>query len=250
MTEFAVPRFACGITAARFRHGPAPALGGGGRPPDRDGGLARIRSGAADFARRRRDDELAPDLYVDTASQRRDGRGLDRHPSRHDAERRVLRGEHRTDGVFRWRRNADPVDFAVCLVRRLLLVERRLARPRHVPTMFSQPPASFKVAPETRITRVRVTRHSYTFVPDDLSIVVRWTTNVREVAVEATIRRGNRRVGRVRTTDETLLPLNPDSAYLTWNRPRKVRTGTRLALLISVRGGGRVAAVRRSVLAP
>jgi hypothetical protein len=117
-------------------------------------------------------------------------------------------------------------------------------------TMFSQPPASFKVAPETRITRVRVTRHSYTFVPDDLSIVVRWTTNVREVAVEATIRRGNRRVGRVRTTDETLLPLNPDSAYLTWNRPRKVRTGTRLALLISVRGGGRVAAVRRSVLAP
>jgi hypothetical protein len=117
-------------------------------------------------------------------------------------------------------------------------------------TMFSQPPASFTVAPETRITRVRVTRHSYTYVPDDLSIVVRWTTNVRDVAVEATIMRGNRRVGRVRTTDETVLPLSPDSSYLMWNRPRKVRTGTRLTLLISVRGGGRVATVRRSVLAP
>ena len=76
-------------------------------------------------------------------------------------------------------------------------------------TMFSQPPTSFKVVPEARITRVRVTRNSYKYVPDDLSIVVRWTTNVREVAVEATIMRGNRRVGRVRTTDETVLPLTP-----------------------------------------
>jgi hypothetical protein len=115
--------------------------------------------------------------------------------------------------------------------------------------MFS-PPAAFTVRAETRLLRVVVRRNSYTFIPDELNIDVRWVTNVREVVIEATIMQGLRRVGRMRKRGETLVVLDPDSAYLTWRRPRKVRTGTRLTVLVSIRGGGLVATARRAVRAP
>jgi hypothetical protein len=116
--------------------------------------------------------------------------------------------------------------------------------------MFSRPPLPFTVRAESRVISVRVRRNSYSFVPDDLSINVRWATNVREVVVQADIVRKGRRVGRIRQAHETLSALDSDNAYLTWNRPRKVRTGTRLTLNISLRGGGRTVAVRRVVRAP
>jgi hypothetical protein len=117
-------------------------------------------------------------------------------------------------------------------------------------SFFSQPPAPFSVRAETRIIRVRITRASFTFIPDRLYIDARWATNVRNVVVEASVMRGRRRVGRVRGANETLIALDPDNAFLSWRRPRTVRTGTRLTLLVSVRGGGLVVAVRRVVRAP
>jgi hypothetical protein len=117
--------------------------------------------------------------------------------------------------------------------------------------LFSQPPVPFTVRAETRMIRVRITRNSYSFIfADELDISVRWATNVREVVVEAVVMRRGRRVGRVRERHETFLALDPDSTSLTWERPRRVRTGTRLTVLVSVRGGGRTVTTRRVVRAP
>jgi hypothetical protein len=115
--------------------------------------------------------------------------------------------------------------------------------------VFSEP-LPFTVAPTTLIRHVVVTRRSYVAMPDELSVAVRWVTNVRNVVLEARILRHGRAVGRVRRSDETLLSLAPRGLSLTWRRPRGVRTGTRLTVLVSVRGGGKAAAARRVALAP
>jgi hypothetical protein len=108
----------------------------------------------------------------------------------------------------------------------------------------------FTVAPETRLRQVRIRRMSWTFSPDTLDFTVRWVTNVRNVVVEARIFRGSRQVGRVRDTNETIISMDADTGFLTWRRPRRVKTGSRLRVLVSVRGGGRAATVRRFVRAP
>jgi hypothetical protein len=115
---------------------------------------------------------------------------------------------------------------------------------------FHSIPSAFTVAPQTRIRQMRIRRTSFIFSPDQLDFTVRWVTNVRNVVVEARIFRGRRQVGRVRTSEETIISLNEDTAFLTWRRPRRVKTGTRLRVLVSVRGGGSAAAVSRFVRAP
>ena len=116
-------------------------------------------------------------------------------------------------------------------------------------SMFS-PPSPFTVGAQTRIVGLRIRRNSYTFIPDDLTVDVTWATNVRAVVVDVVVMRGRRRVGRLRRAEETFSPLTSDSAFLTWRRPRSVRTGSRLTVIVSVRGGGRVASARRVVRAP
>jgi hypothetical protein len=108
----------------------------------------------------------------------------------------------------------------------------------------------FTVAPETRIRRVRIRRMSWTFSPDTLDFTVSWVTNVKNVVVEARIFRGRRQVGRVRDSNETIISLDEDTAFLTWRRPARVKTGARLRVVVSVRGGGRAVTVRRFVRAP
>lgn len=112
------------------------------------------------------------------------------------------------------------------------------------------PPSPFVVAAETRIRHVRIRRTSFIYSPDQLDFTLRWVTNVRNVVVEAHIFRGRQSVGRVRASEETRLSLDEDSGFLTWRRPRRVKTGTRLRVLVSVRGGGKVATARRFVRAP
>ena len=111
-------------------------------------------------------------------------------------------------------------------------------------------PSPFTVAAQTRLRQLRIRRNSYFYSPDELSITAGWATNVRNVVVEAKLYRGRRQVGRVRDATETLLSLDGDSSTLTWKRPSRVKTGTRLRVVVSVRGGGAVASVQRFVRAP
>jgi hypothetical protein len=121
---------------------------------------------------------------------------------------------------------------------------------RNTFTFFRSLPSAFTVAPQTRIRRVRIQRSSFVFSPDQLDFTVRWVTNVRAVTVEARIFKGRRQVGRVRSSEETLISLSEDTEFLTWRRPRGVKTGTRLRVVVAVRGGGRAAMVQRFVRAP
>jgi hypothetical protein len=98
--------------------------------------------------------------------------------------------------------------------------------------------------------RCGIRRMSWMFSPDTLDFTVRWVTNARNVVVEARVFRGRRQVGRVRDSNETIISLDEDSGFLSWRRSRRVKTGTRLRVLVSVRGGGRTATVRRFVRAP
>ena len=111
-------------------------------------------------------------------------------------------------------------------------------------------PSPFTVATEMRMIRFRIRRDSYLRIPDQLSISVTWATNVRNVVAEVRVQRGRRRVGLLRRPVQTFAALDPDTEYFTWRRPRGVRTGTRLTVLLAVRGGGRAATVRRIVRAP
>lgn len=111
-------------------------------------------------------------------------------------------------------------------------------------------PSAFTVAPEIRVRRLRIQRTSFIFSPDQLDFTVRWVTNVRTVVVEARIFRGRRQVGRVRSSEETIISLHDDAAFLTWQRPRHIKTGARLRVLVSVRGRGRAVTLQRFIRAP
>jgi hypothetical protein len=116
-------------------------------------------------------------------------------------------------------------------------------------TVYSAP-SPFTVAAQTRVRQLRIRRDSYFYIPDELSITIGWATNVRNVVVEAKLYRGRRQVGRVRDATETFASLSGDSSTLTWKRPPRVKTGTRLRVVVSVRGGGAVASLQRFVRAP
>ena len=115
---------------------------------------------------------------------------------------------------------------------------------------FYSAPSPFAVAAQTRVRQLRIRRDSYFYSPDELSITAGWATNVRNVVVEAKLYRGRRLVGRVQDATQTFISLHGDSSTLTWKRPRRVKTGTRLRVVVSVRGGGAVASLQRFVRAP
>jgi len=117
---------------------------------------------------------------------------------------------------------------------------------------FYSVPSLFTVAPAIRFTQVRIRRNSFIYSPDELDFTLRWVTNVRKVLVDARlwVRRSGRPLGRVRTTEETFRSMGENAAFLTWRRPRRVKTGTRLLVLLQVIGGGRSASLTRTVRAP
>ena len=104
--------------------------------------------------------------------------------------------------------------------------------------IFNSAPSPFNVAAQTRLRQLRIRRDSYFYSPDELSITAGWATNVLNVVVEAKLYRGRQLVGRVQDATETFVSLSGDSETLTWKRPRRVKTGTRLRVVVSVRGGG------------
>jgi hypothetical protein len=111
---------------------------------------------------------------------------------------------------------------------------------------FSEP-WPFEVRAETRVSGIRTVWSGR----DRLGVTVRWTTNEREVVIKAMVKRGPHRVGSAPYVERTTrVALKPDDARLTWRRPRAVPSGTRLTLVLSVRGPGAVRTVRRVLRVP
>jgi hypothetical protein len=111
---------------------------------------------------------------------------------------------------------------------------------------FSEP-WPFEVRAEIQVSGIRTVWSGR----DRLGVTVGWTTNEREVVIQALVRRGRHRVGSAPYVERTTrVALKPDGASLTWRRPRAVRSGTRLTLVLSVRGPGAVRTVRRALRAP
>lgn len=105
----------------------------------------------------------------------------------------------------------------------------------------------FSVAPEIRPLMVRLSRSTFL---RQVTVDLRWATNVREVAIEVRFLRRNRLVGHVRRRAETLVSRDPDRASLLWRAPRKVPPGTRLVALTRITAAGHSAIVHRSFQAP
>jgi hypothetical protein len=116
-------------------------------------------------------------------------------------------------------------------------------------TYFS-PPVSFTVAAQGRLVSVRVRRTSYSFLPDELDISVRWQANVREAIVVASLARRGRRIWRVREREEPFDAASARTTEFEWEKPRRIRAGTRLRLTLTLSLGRRTASVRRWVRAP
>jgi hypothetical protein len=107
--------------------------------------------------------------------------------------------------------------------------------------------SEFTVAPEIRLSAARLSRSR---VLRQITVDLRWVTNVREVTLELRLLRKGRAVGIVRRQAETLLSQEEDRGSLQWRAPRTVRTGTRLIAVVRVTGGGHAASLQRPFAAP
>lgn len=105
----------------------------------------------------------------------------------------------------------------------------------------------FTVAPEIRLLAARLSRSR---VLRQVSVDLRWVTNVPEVTLELRLLRKGRVVGLVRRRAETLLSGEEDRGSLEWRAPRRVRPGTRVVAIVRVAGGGEVASAQRAFATP
>jgi hypothetical protein len=95
-------------------------------------------------------------------------------------------------------------------------------------------PTAFTIPPSLTVLRPRT--HRYTSL-HWLDIDARWTTNVHELTVKVRLLRRGRIVWR-RTTTETNLIGSAGSTTFTWQRPRRIKQGTRLTLQVSIVSAG------------
>jgi hypothetical protein len=109
-------------------------------------------------------------------------------------------------------------------------------------------PSAFRIPATVRIVSVRIRRNSYVFFADDLDITVRWRTNARQVTVSAAVSRAGRRLWRARKTESALL--STDESDFNRTKPRRIRTGARLRVTVTVRAGSVTKTVVRTVRAP
>ena len=207
-----------------------------------------VCGGATDCSQCRCENELSSNVRLVAAGQRGGRPPADRLKSGHDPKRRVSSGERCRIWLSR-RQQPDDLEPLLGSVRGPHWWNV-MSHDREEFNTFYSAPSPFTVAAQTRVRQLRIRRNAYFYIPDELSITVGWATNVRNVVVEAKLYRGRRQVGRVRDTTETLLSLSGDSSTLTWKRPPLVKAGTRLRVVVSVRGGGAVASLQRFVQAP
>lgn len=110
-------------------------------------------------------------------------------------------------------------------------------------------PSAFSVPPQARVTRIDVRRNSYQFIPDDLDITVRWSSNVREVVVTARLFRGRRALWSAREREASSIG-SVGQTFFDWTKPRRIKQGTRLRLVATIRAGSASRQTSRFVRAP
>jgi hypothetical protein len=110
-------------------------------------------------------------------------------------------------------------------------------------------PSEFRIPAVASIASIRLRRNSYTFVPDDLGITVRWNTNARQATVSAAVSRAGRRLWRARETESSFVG-TAGTTFFTWTKPRRMRQGTPLRVTITVRAGTASKTIVRTVRAP
>lgn len=110
-------------------------------------------------------------------------------------------------------------------------------------------PSAFSVPPQARVTRIDVRRNSYQFIPDDLDITIRWSANVREVVVTARLFRGRRALWSAREQETNSIG-SAGQTFFDWTKPRRIKQGTRLRLVATIRAGSASRQTSRFVRAP
>lgn len=110
-------------------------------------------------------------------------------------------------------------------------------------------PSPFRVAGYTRIRSIRVRGLSFTYVPSSLYVTVYWNSNVHEKRLTAGIYRNGRLLWRTRQVESDEYSMDGLTTF-EWQKPRRIRKGTKLRLVVSVRGGAAVSSLSRVVRAP
>jgi hypothetical protein len=115
-------------------------------------------------------------------------------------------------------------------------------------TVFSAP-TPFVVPAEADIARIDVRRLSRRIGPDDLRVTVGWRTNSREASVTARLFRNRRLLWTGRERSPSLVGTSR-TTVLSWRRPRRIRQGTRLRLVVALSAGAASRSATRLVRAP
>jgi hypothetical protein len=111
-------------------------------------------------------------------------------------------------------------------------------------------PSPFTVVGNARIRSIRIRRNSYSFVQSSLDVTVGWFSNGHSTTVTVGVYPGRRLVGRVRRVETQTFSPGNQTTYLSWDKPRPIRRGTRLRVVVGVRGAGAVSSASRLVRAP
>jgi hypothetical protein len=101
-------------------------------------------------------------------------------------------------------------------------------------TYFRTAPRPFVVRAEVALRRVSARTYPRTGITQ---VVATWRSNARDVTVRARIVRGVRTLAARRFVEDGVVGSDGLSSF-TWKRPRSIRPGTPLRLLVTVSGGG------------
>jgi hypothetical protein len=113
---------------------------------------------------------------------------------------------------------------------------------------FSRP-SSFTIPVDLRISALRIQREVF-FSLRSLELELRWLANVRETVVSARVATRSGRTLWRGSDRETSSVGRVNSTSFDWSKPRRIRTGTRVRVTISVAGGGSRRTVSRFARAP
>lgn len=113
--------------------------------------------------------------------------------------------------------------------------------------LYSTPPWPFTVPPTGKFLNVKLQRYPYS---NELDINVTWLTNAKDSSVLVTIKRGSKTVGRLSLPWTAYAPNQSHNDIARWHRPRSVKRGAKLKLLVTLKAGTLARTVQRSAISP